>query len=78
MSKAILEKIILEETKDLPLETLNEVIDFIQFIKTKKLKNIVEKSFEKNINTKLTELTQLYLVHLEEEFANYKEIYPHE
>ena len=78
MSKAILEKIILEETKDLPLETLNEVIDFIQFIKTKKLKNIVEKSFEKNINTKLTELTQLSLVHLEEEFANYKEIYPHE
>ena len=78
MSKALLEKMIIEETKKLSFETLNEILDFIQFVKSKKLKNIAEKSFGKSINNKLTELNQTSLIHLEEEFSNYKEIYPHE
>jgi len=78
MSKALLEKMIVEETKGLSLEALAEILDFVQFIKTKKLKHLAEKSFEKNINIKLTELNKMSLLHLEEEFDNYKEIYPHE
>ena len=78
MSKVLLEKMILEETKDLSFETLNEILDFIQFIKSKKLKNLANRSSEKNIKNKLTELNKVSLLHLEEEFDNYKEIYPHE
>ena len=33
-----IEKLILKETKGLPLHALTEVLDFIQFIKEKKLK----------------------------------------
>ena len=42
-----IEKLILAETKGLPAYALNEVTDFIQFIKEKKLKkkgNIIPKS----------------------------------
>ncbi|MFO7890445.1 MAG: hypothetical protein R6V04_08905 [bacterium] len=78
MSKKILEKMIIEETKNLSFESLNEILDFIQFIKTKKLKDIVDQSFEKNINTKLSSLNKISLVHLEEEFNNCKKIYPYE
>ena len=78
MSKALLEKMIVEETKDLPFETLNEIFDFIQFLKSKKLKNIKDQSFKESVNQNLTELDQISLIHLENEFANYKETYPHE
>lgn len=78
MSKAILEKMIVEETKDLPFETLNEILDFIQFVKSKKLEDITDKSFRENIDQNLTELDQNSLIHLESEFSNYKETYPHE
>ena len=32
MTKVILEKMIIEETKGLSFQTLNEILDFIQFI----------------------------------------------
>ena len=78
MSKAILEKMILEETKDLSFETLNEILDFIQFLKSKKFGNKIDKSFSESIDQNLTELNQTSLIHLEKEFENYKEAYPHE
>ena len=78
MSKVLIEKMIIEETKDLSFETLNEILDFIQFLKTKKFVNLREKSFEKKINNDLSELNKVSLIHLEEEFLNYKELYPHE
>ena len=70
MTKALLEKQIVEEAKKLPAETLQEVLDFI---KTKK-----QKTFEKNIEVELSDLDDMSLVHLEEEFLNYKELYPRE
>lgn len=74
MSKTVIEKMIIEEAKDLSVESLNEILDFILFIKTKKMK----KTFEKDIKTELDSLNKMSLVHLEEEFLNYKELYPRE
>lgn len=78
MSKAELEKLILEETKELSTDILVEVLDFIQFIKAKKNKRIRSRSFEKKLVKELTGLNNISLAHLEEEFANYKELYPRE
>lgn len=78
MSKAIIEKMIIEETKNLSSEALNEILDFIQFIKAKKFKKLSEKTFEKDIKMNLNELNTVSLMHLEDEFENYKEKYPHE
>ena len=78
MTKVLLEKMIIEETKGLSFQTLNEILDFIQFIKAKKIKNRVADSLEKDINIELSELNTVSLMHLEEEFSNYKEVYPHE
>lgn len=78
MSKAELEKLILEETRGLSTDILIEVLDFIQFIKAKKYKKTGRKSFENKLVKELTELNNISLAHLEEEFSNYKELYPRE
>jgi len=78
MSKAELEKLISEETKELSTDILIEVLDFIQFIKAKKYKRTGSKSFENKLVKELTDLNNISLTHLEEEFANYKELYPRE
>ena len=78
MSKAELEKMIVEETKNLSTETLSEVLDFIQFVKTKKYKKARKKSFEDSLTNELADLNENSLAHLEEEFSNYKELYPRE
>lgn len=78
MSKAELEKLIMEETKELSTDILMEVLDFIQFIKAKRYKRSKRKSFEKKLAKELTDLNNISLAHLEEEFANYKELYPRE
>jgi hypothetical protein len=78
MSKAELEKMITDETKNLSIESLTEILDFIQFIKAKKYKRARKKSFEKRLTDELADLNEISLIHLEEEFANYKELYPRE
>ena len=76
MSKAELEKLILEETKELSTDILLEVLDFIQFIKEKKYERSRIKSFGKKLSKELADLNSTSLAHLEEEFTNYKELYP--
>ena len=78
MNKLILEKTILKETKQLSSEMLNEVLDFIHFIKLKKESYKTGKSFDGTVNDSLNELDKLSLSHLEEEFENYRELYPYE
>lgn len=75
MLESELKEKILKETTDLSSETLNEVLDFIKFLKSKKLKKGSKKI---NLKEELSELNKHSLMHLEEEFSNYKEIYPHE
>lgn len=64
---------IIEKTKGLPEEALQEILDFIEFIKQKKVK----KSIKDNIGYELSNLDNTETNHLEEEFKDYKEIYPH-
>lgn len=76
MNRALLEKIIFEETKNLSQETLSEILDFIRFKKLKKIMG--NKSIEQQIKQELTSLNEISLIHLEEEFRNYKERFPYE
>lgn len=64
MTKDLLEKMIIEETKGLPFQTLNEILNFIQFIKAKKIKNRIADSLDKDINIELSELNMVSLMHL--------------
>jgi hypothetical protein len=73
-----IEKLILKETKGLPPYALNEVLDFIQFIKEKKLKQNGDDIFKSNLEIELSLLEKKELTHLEEEFKDYKELYPRE
>jgi len=63
-------EIILQETKHLPDDLLKEVLDFILFLKTKS-----HSSTDAQI---LSSLQQNELSHLEDEFENYKLLYPNE
>lgn len=70
---------ILHETEGLSWNALQEVLDFIQFLKFKE---------QQSHTLSLAETQDMYqalqmgeadsLAHLEEEFAHYKERYPHE
>ena len=71
-----IEKQILEETEGLTSNALNEILDFILFVKNKRLKSIKKKVSKDNLNLELSMMDQKELLHLEEEFKNYKEIYP--
>jgi len=72
-----IEKLILKETKGLPPFALNEVLDFILFIKEKKLEKN-DDTFKSNLEYELSLLDHKEMVHLEEEIKDYKELYPHE
>lgn len=78
MTKEVIGKMIVEETENLSFEALSEVLDFIRFIKTKKYQNLVDENFREEVDSDLKKLDTVSLLHLEEEFANYKEEYPHE
>jgi serine/threonine protein phosphatase PrpC len=68
-----LEEELLKNTKGLPKEALEEIIDFIQFVRKKKLKDAND-----NISTELTSLSASQTEHLEQEFKDYKKLYPRE
>ncbi len=76
MSKDELEKMIIMETKELTKDTLKEVLGFIKSKKAKKPQEIIKKSFGKKLVNELTDLNKNSLAHLEEEFENYKELFP--
>lgn len=62
--------LILKEAKQLPEDLLKEVLDFVLFLKNKNKQAEPEKVLSALQHTELT--------HLESEFENYKEQYPHE
>ncbi len=71
MEATKIEKQILKYTKDLPQEALQEILDYIKFIRTRKLK-----SSSDDLSRELSYLDRLETKRLEEEFKNYKELYP--
>ena len=70
---------ILHETEGLSWNALHEVLDFVRFLKGKEQRThhqLLTK--EQDIHQTLQTAEVDSLAHLEEEFANYKELYPHE
>ena len=62
--------LIVQETKQLPENLLKEVLDFVLLLKRKN-----ELGENKN---ELSTMQMTELSHLESEFENYKELFPHE
>ena len=73
MNTAQLEKELLQYTKDLPKEALQEVIDFVRFLRHK-----ISRQSSNYINDETSLLNTSQIVHLEEEFENYQKQYPRE
>lgn len=74
MQKQNIRELVVKETNDLSPDILNEVLDFIHFLK---LKHAFEKKGE-SFEIVLKQLDTASISHLEEEFADYKTDYPHE
>ena len=62
--------LIVQETKQLPENLLKEVLDFVLLLKRKN-------ELGEN-NNELSTMQMTELSHLESEFENYKELFPHE
>lgn len=73
MNTTQLEKEVLKYTKGLPEDALQEIIDFIQFIRQKKMKSPTD-----DITAELSGLDYAQTAHLEGEFKDYKQLYPNE
>lgn len=73
MTTAQIEKTILSYTKGLPVEILQEILDFIQFVREKRIS-----AKSDNLNSDLSLLNESQVKHLEAEFKNYKQLYPRE
>jgi len=70
MTPAQLEKALLEYTKGLPKEAMREILDFVQLIRQRGMKN------RNSIRAELTRLNQSQAAHLEKEFKDYRKLYP--
>lgn len=70
MKSSVLKKEIERQTEDLPEEILREILDFIQFLRIKKQTDNTDLSAE------LSQLNLSEQSHLEEEFKDYKTVYP--
>ena len=71
MNTTQLENELLRYTKGLSKEALREVIDFVQFLRQKRLK-----SSSNSLTQDLSIMSSEQTVHLEEEFKDYKKLYP--
>jgi hypothetical protein len=71
-----IEKQILQETKGLPENALDEVLQFIQFIKSKWQKEKLS-GFSDNVAFELDKLGNDEWLHLENEVKDYKKVFPH-
>ncbi len=73
MSVSQIERQIIQNSKGLPEDILKEILDFIQFLKFKKTNHVAD-----SIEHSLSKLDLSEMKHLEEEFIDYKTVYPHE
>jgi hypothetical protein len=79
MANVEIAQTIINETQDLSIKALREILNFIQFIRLREQQEMNKHSLaENNIDSELRALDTSSLAHLEEEFANYRELYPHE
>jgi len=74
-----IQELIWANIKDLPKESIQEILAFIVFVRTKSLHPGMLKSPESELlRHELSALDAHELAHLEEEFAGYQALYPHE
>lgn len=73
MSTAQIEQLITQKTKGLPVDILQEVLDFIEFLRFKNAGIMTD-----SLQLTLSDADVSELSHLDEEFADYKTIYPRE
>jgi len=72
MTTSQIEKTLCNYTKGLPKDALQEVLDFVQFIRQRTLKYSGKSPKKKSF------LNASQTLHMEEEFKNYKLLYPSE
>ena len=80
MQEQVYQQMILDGIQALPQDALAEIADFVYFIRQK---IIQPKAFQNKIRdslltTELQSLSQSEETHLEQEFADYEKLYPHE
>ena len=74
-----IQELIWANIKDLPKESVQEILAFIVFVRTKNFHPEVLKSPEVELlRHELSTLDAHELAHLELEFADYQALYPHE
>ncbi len=74
-----IQELIWANIKDLPHESIQEILAFIAFVRTKNFHPEVLKSpASELIRHELSTLNEHELAHLELEFADYQALYPHE
>lgn len=79
MTTIEIKKTLLKEIDDLSGNALQEALDFVEFLKVKQWRDAGRaNSSRQRVAEELRALETDSLIHLEEEFATYKEDYPHE
>ena len=79
MTTLDIKKTLVKEVEELSVDALQEVLDFVEFLKIKRWRETLQpESPQLSVYDELRALEMDSLVHLEEEFANYKEDYPYE
>ena len=73
MNASQIENQIIQNSRGLPVDMLQEILDFVQFLKFKKTGVVID-----SVQNGLSELDSSEISHLEEEFIDYKIAYPHE
>ena len=72
------QKLIIEGIQELPPASLSEIMDFVYFIRKKALQPELFKQEIQSLQQSLDMINREELNHLEAEFENYQERYPHE
>ena len=79
MTAIDIKKTLVKEVEELSVDALQEVLDFVEFLKITRWRNRGHVSAsQQGVADDLRALDMDSLMHLEEEFVNYKEEYPHE
>ncbi len=79
MTTGEIRQTLVKEVEDLSVDVLQEVLDFVEFLKIKQWRETTKPiSSQQSVYDELRALEMNSLIHLEEEFANYKEQYPYE
>ncbi|MEO6758331.1 MAG: hypothetical protein ABIO24_02675 [Saprospiraceae bacterium] len=74
-----IQEFILANIKDLPQESIREILAFIFFVRTKTFHpEVLTAHGDELLHHDLSELDKHELAHLELEFADYQSLYPYE